>query len=393
MNLYRSLSGLMEVELTSAALPEALEKINALGIEIDFPQWKNDLTVRFRIRRNHYRPLKALAEKRGESLHIRRRLGLFWTGRALLCRPVLVTGFVLFWILSAYLPSRILWIRVEGNQSVPQHRILEAAETQGVNFGASRRGIRSERIKNGILSQIPQLQWVGVNTAGSVATISVRERAIWDEKEETSSFTQIVADRDGYILSGTVTRGTAMFHPGQAVSRGQVLVSGYIDGGFCIRAVRAEGEIMAQTNREMTVITPAECLFRTRKQSTKQKISLLLRKKRINLWKDSGIYDTTCDRMYKEYYITLPGGFALPVGLCWEEYTLWETSPSQQDQNAVHSQLQNISGRYLQQQMITGTIRSSSEKISLHHGVYMLQGRYVCEEMIGREQQIGEANE
>ena len=395
MNLWKSLSGQLEVELTSAELPEALAKINALGIEIHFLQWVNELTVTFRIHRGRYRQLKEITEKRGETLSVRRRLGIYWAGKTLMGRPVLVAGFLLLWILTAYLPSRILWVRVEGNHRVPRHQILEAAESQGVSFGASRRNLRSERIKNGILSQIPQLQWAGVNTAGCVATVSVRERALEDEDQEKIPISQIVAARDGYILSGTVARGTGMFQPGQAVRRGQVLISGYVDCDFCVRTVRSEGEIMAQTNRQITAVTPVQCVFRTEKKEVKQKISLLLRKKRINLWKDSGIYDATCVRMYKEYYITLPGGFRLPLGLCFEKYTLWETSVAEQEPGAVRSQLHNFSGRYLQQQMIAGTIRNSTEKLGQDHGAFVLKGYYICEEMIGREQpiQIGEGNE
>lgn len=395
MNFWKSLSGSLEVELTSAALPEAMAQINALGIEIRLPKWKNELTVTFRIPRRHFRRLKALAEKRGETVSVRRHLGIFWTGRLLLKRPVLTAGFLLFMCLSLYLPGRILWVRVEGNQHVPQNQILEAAESQGVCFGASRREIRSERIKNALLGQIPQLQWAGVNTAGSLAIISVRERTSVAEDPQEISYSQIVAVRDGYILSGNVTRGTPLFQPGQVVIRGQILISGYMDGGFCIRAVRAEGEIMAQTNRNLTAVTPAQCLVRTGNAGVRRKISLLFRKKRINLWKDSGIYDATCGRMYTEYYITLPGGFSLPVGLCLEEYTLRETVVTEQARDTVHSQLRHFSGRYLENRMISGTIRNRSEKLDLQHGLYRLQGQYICEEMIGREQsrQIGEANE
>ena len=97
--------------------------------------------------------------------------------------------------------------------------------------------------------------------------------------------------------------------------------------------------------------------------------------------------------MYKEYYITLPGGFALPVGLCLETYTFRETLVTEQDPDTVHRQLQAFSRRYLQQQMITGTVRSSRETLVQKQGVFMLQGQYVCEEMIGRERKIGETNE
>lgn len=395
MNLWRSFSGVLEVELTSAELTCALAEINAMGIEIRNLKWDHELCAAFQIRRDQYRLLKALSKKRGESLRIRRYLGLFWVGRSLAARPVLVAGFLLFLLLYGYLPSRVLWIRVEGNNRVSARQILQSAEELGVSFGTNRRNLRSERIKNGILSQIPDLQWVGVNTAGCVATISVRERSVQDMTEEKIPFSRIIAARDGYILSGTVVRGTGMFREGQAVEAGQVLISGYIHSDYCIRTVRAEGEIMAQTKREMTAVTPCSHRIRISECGVKRKISLLLRKKRIKLWKDSGIYDTTYDRIYKEYYITLPGAFRLPVGLAVEEYTLWETSLTEQDRESAYTQLQRFSDRYLQQQMITGIIQTRKEEFLPQDGALRLQGEYICQEMIGREQlkEIGEVNE
>ena len=43
------------------------------------------------------------------------------------------------------------------------------------------------------------------------------------------------------------------------------------------------------------------------------------------MFKDSGISDTTCVKMYSEDYLTLPGGFRLPVALVTDTYYLCET--------------------------------------------------------------------
>lgn len=394
MNLWRSLEGVVEVELTSAVLPEALSAINDRSLEIRSLQWQNDLTCRFLIRRSQMKKLAELAEKRGETLKVCSRRGLFWGMLAVIKRPVL-TGGLLFFMLATYLlPQRILFVRVEGNSQVPGRLILEAAEEYGVAFGASRREIRSEKVKNGILSEIPQLQWVGVNTSGCVATVSVRERSSAEEKSETYTVSRIVAARDGYILSGTVSRGTGLFQPGQTVQTGQLLISGYTDGGFCIRAGRAEGEIMAQTNRDLMAVTPEKCLLRMEDTGVKRKISMLIGKKRINLWKDSGIFPVTCGRMYEEYYVTLPGSFRLPVALCVDTYTQWDVVPSALEQKQATRQLEEFAGRYLRRQMVAGTVTGKAEQITIHDGIFALHGHYICEEMIGREQpeQIGVTN-
>ena len=394
MDLWKSLAGMVEVELTSAEPEIALGAINASGIDVFWVQQKSELTFAFQIRRKDYRTLTKLCEKRGETLRLLKKTGLYWTGKRLLHRPVLLFGMALFLAMVLYLPSRVFFIRVEGNVTVPARRILAAAEDSGIRFGASRREVRSEKMKNALLAAVPELQWAGVNTAGCVATISVRERTDHQTEQPQWEVASIVASRDGYILSGTVTRGNALFQVGQAVKEGQVLISGYTDCGICIQATRAEGEIMAKTSRCFEAVTPSEWSQRREAAEVKRKYSLLLGKKRINLWKDSGILDPTCGRMYSEYDVTLPGGFSLPVALCVEEYTVFETSLSEIPPDQAQSALTGFADRYLTGQMVAGEIRSRLETVSSEEGVYHLRGSYICVEMIGREQkeQIGDTN-
>lgn len=394
MDLWKSLAGMVEVELTSAEPEAALGAISTRGIEIFRVEQKGELTMRFRIRRKDYNMLAALCEKRGETLKLLRKSGLYWAGRQLLRRPVLLAGMALFLALVLYLPSRVIFIRVEGNVTVPTRQILEAAGESGICFGASRRQVRSEKVKNALLSAVPQLQWAGVNTAGCVATISVRERTDAQASRQEWEVTSIVAARDGYILSGTVTRGNALFQVGQAVKAGQVLVSGYTDCGICIQATRAEGEIMAQTNRTLEAVTPSQWVLRGEETGVHRKYSLLFGKKRINLWKDSGILDTTCGRMYMEYYVTLPGGFQLPLALCVEEFTSYVTGTAELPQSGAEEALTEYADSYLLQQMVAGEIRSRLQTVCLDGGIYRLKGSYVCVEMIGRVQreQIGDTN-
>ncbi len=394
MNLWKSLAGMMTVELTSAEPEAALDAINTRGIKIFHVEQEQELTFCFRIFRKDYGTLAALCEKRGERLRILRKLGLYWAGKQLLHRPMLTLGTALFLTLAFYLPSRVLFIRVEGNSAVPTRLILAAAEESGICFGASRREVRSEKVKNALLSAVPELQWAGVNTAGCVATISVRERTDTQSVQNTWEVTSIVAARDGYILSGTVTRGNALFQAGQAVKEGQVLVSGYTDCGICIQATRAEGEIMAQTSRDLEAVTPSQWQQRGEITQVRRQYSILLGKKRIILWKDSGISDATCDRMYMEYTLRLPGDFPLPLTLCVEEYTAYEMNAAELPQTEAEEALSKFAGQYLAQQMIAGVIQQRLETVHLENGVYRLRGHYVCVEMIGRvrQERTGDSN-
>jgi len=394
MDAWKSMGGMVKVDLTSAEPEEAIRAINAEEIEIFHIQRSGDLTRSFFVRRCDYQKTEAIAEKRGDSLRIVKRSGIYWTARGMLRRPVLLMGMVFLLVMVFYLPSRVFFVRVEGNSSVPARKILAAAEECGICFGASRREVRSEKVKNALLSAVPELQWAGVNTNGCVATVSVRERTEVRTPPQNRTVSSIVADRDGYVLSATVTSGNVLVQAGQTVKEGQLLVSGYTDCGICIRATHAEGEILAQTNRVFSAVTPAQWTRRTEIRDTKKRYGLLLRKKRINLWKDSGIWDGSCGRMYREYYVTLPGGFQLPIALCVEEYTFYETQADRLPQSKAEASLSSFAEGYLVGQMVAGRIERGQQHVSLADGCYRLDGKYVCVEMIGRVQreQIGDTN-
>lgn len=392
MGFWKSVAGLVEVEITSADIAAAFQTINVSGIPVYHVKQTGNLTSRFEIHRRDYQKLSALTKKRGEKLRICRKTGLYWSVKKLVKRPVLLLGLAILLGLIFILPTRVLFVQVEGNHAVPDNRILAAAEECGISFWASRREVRSEKMKNALLSAVPQLQWAGINTYGCFAVISVREKAESAAVQTEKQVASIVAARDGLIESITVTRGNALCTIGQVVREGQVLISGYKDCGIYIQATRAEGEVYGKTYRNLDTLTPSVYKKRGDVTQVKQKFSLLVGKKRIILWKDSGIWDTSCGRMYEEYYITLPGGFRLPLAFVRETFTFNEMCEIDTEQAAAENLLTAFADDYVSAQMLAGQILRKSESVFLEDGVYCLKGQYLCLEMIGRvrTEQIGE---
>lgn len=393
MNLWRSAGGMTDVLLTTADPEGTFSALTDLGITIEKLCQKDSLTYSFSCKRKDYKKASVVCKKRGNMLHIQKKTGLYWHIKGFLKRPVIVVVSVLF-LLVFWLPNRVLFVSVSGNNEIPGKQILEAAESCGVTFGASRKLVRSEKVKNALLEKLPQLQWVGVNTSGCQAVISVREKQLPDNDTENNFPASVVASRDGYLLSCTAEKGSLLVSPGQTVQQGQVLISAYTDCGLCVRVEQASGEIVAQTKRSVHCIVPR---FRARKidcGGIKRKVSLLLRKKRIFLWKDSGIWEGSCGRMYKEYYITLPGNFQLPVALCVEEYFPYQWTEAELEQNSAEAALRSFGMEYLHRQMMAGQIAGGDITVTQEPNVYRLAGEYTCLEMIGqlRQEQIGETN-
>lgn len=384
MSFWQSLAGEVSLELKCADPSYALSQLQEHGITVRKVRIADEFTICFRVNRQQQKAVKAVADKRGFELRIKSREGLFWLLPRLLQRPVLLFGTLLLICTGLFLPSRVLFIQVEGNSAVATRLILEAAAECGIEFGASRAEVRSEKMKNALLESLPQLQWAGINTAGCVAVISVRERQIPEATQGTVGVASIIAARDGIITSITATKGNPLCRPGQAVKAGQTLISGYTDCGFTIQAQRAEGEVYAKTERELTLITPTNQGVRGPSTVTEKKYSLIIGKKRINLYFGSGILDASCVKMYVENYVTLPGGFQLPVALVTESWTqaVSDTMPETETTWLSEAALEYLSG-----EMIAGQILSMEETISQEDGICVLHGRYACLEMIGQLRQ------
>lgn len=374
------------VRVTSANIWESIRLLNQRSISVFGIQQEDDLTFSFEVGRKDFLPLKQLLERRGDRVVLSQRTTLHAIQQSILHRPVLYSGLLFFFALSLFLPTRILAIQVEGNNSVPVRRILEAADEAGISLFSPCARVRSEKIKNSLLSAIPELQWAGVNTYGSRAVISVRERSASSQSaRDDQTVGSIVAQRDGIIQSVTALRGSIQCREGQAVKKGQVLISGFTDCGICIRAERADGEVYAQTLRTLQAVTPNLCQAKVQQQRQQRRYAIILGKKRINLWKDSGIWDSTCGRISREYRLKLPGGFSLPVALSCDTLEWYSAEEEAVDEEAAESGLSSFSQNYLSTQMIAGVITRSDEVTQEAPGIYLLSGQYVCSEMIGRE--------
>lgn len=385
MDLWHSLNGVVELEIISADPAHMLSALYEQGIPLSNIRHMDELTVRLQVKRQYVKKVIAHAEKRGEISKILSQKGLFWHFRGLSKRPALAIGFAFYLLLTVFLPTRIYFFRVEGNQNVPENLILELASQCGLSFGTERRQVRSEQVKNALLGAVPELEWVGINTAGCVATISVRERQAGGEVSQPLGVSSIIASCDGVIKEMTVTGGSALCTPGQSVRAGDVLISGYTDCGLTIRAERAKGEVYAVTNRELTFVMPEKSYARGARTRIEKNYGIIIGKKRINFFQDSGILDISCVKMYEENYLTLPGGFVLPIAIVTETciYTAESTPTAGEDECC--ELLSNLAQSYLREQMVAGMIMARREEFAQQEGALWLTGKYECLEMIGRE--------
>lgn len=372
----------LNLRIISADLSRFISACITGGILLENVIFEDDVTMQCRIPAKHYIALLHYCKTIPAEVNMCKKSGLLWDGLSVLKRPCLLFGVIVLVILNIWLPTRVLFVQVTGYQAIPANMIAESALKCGVGFGASRAHVRSEKVKNALLQELPQLQWAGINTVGCVATITVKERDISENNSETFEFGNIVSSMDGIILECTVEKGEKQCAVGQAVRAGQVLVSGYKDNGISISVSRPIAEIFAMTSRKCETVFPIISCKRQSLINTRVNYYLQIGKNYLNFNNSSRIYDGTCVKMYHKIVIELPGRFQLPIAIIKETCQYYTLSipdiEAQQDPEWIFNNQQ----MYLNSQMIGGRVLSSECKLERRDEIFVLHGRYRCVEMI-----------
>ncbi len=236
----------------------ATEKLINLAINRGIPLWDlvrglEKAIVKMDV--DSFFELRHLAKKTGCSIKIIRKAGLpFFYSRAFKRRGLVVGG--CFFIITLYLlSSLILFVAVEGTETLKEEQIRSLAGELGVRPGVWKAGLNKEELANEMILREPSLAWVGLNIRGTRLVIEIVEKV--PPPVENDMPGNIVAAKDGLVTEVMVIMGEACVQEGETVSRGQLLIEGVLipqspyevseDVGIPLPVpVHARGEVLAR---------------------------------------------------------------------------------------------------------------------------------------------------
>lgn len=321
----------------------------------------------------HARPLRSF---RGDFYGLKRR----WA---------LLLGLCIVIFAMAVLPRYIFLLDVEGCAQVPKEEILRVLAEEGVGFGTLGTDVNNEMLRNNVLRKIPELRWMAVNQSGMRATVLVAERT---EPEPTVDrrigVTNLIACADGIITGMNVLNGQAACKPGDAVTKGDVLISGLMDVERVTVPTRALGEVYADTRRKISVVTPQNRLRREPDGVAGRCFYLIAGRKRIKICGSSGIFMGDCVKIIRRVELRLPGGYPVPLALCTETY--YRTAPQELtlSEEAARTIFDDYLSRRIDRELVAGRVLTARSELQTDGGLYTLQGTYHCHEMIARSAEI-----
>ncbi len=221
--------------------------------------------------------------------------------------------------------SQVLWdIRISGNETMTIRQVRAELAASGFHIGMPLSELDVNQMEMQIQLDSERISWLSINMSGTVAHVEIRERVATPERVPLQP-ANLVARCEGIIESAEVYAGNTVIQLGQAVQKGELLVSGIYDSqAVGWRVTRAAGRILARTVHEFTVEIP---LVYEKKEYIGEPIcqkTLIFFEKEIKLFKNSSILGATCDKINNMDTFTAENGVGLPFSVRTERYLRYE---------------------------------------------------------------------
>ena len=378
------LQGYVRAKIKGASPEWALERLTQARAAFLEPVREDGVTISLLLLKKDVCKARAAAQKAMCELEIAAEYGLSKSLGGLFRRRAFCIALVLAMAASFVVPKFVFFYEVTGNETVPEEKILRAIKSLGVGFGTYGPSIKPQELKNKMLLLIPELQWFTVQQSGMRARIIVRERPERIEVEERRAPMDVVAAKDGVITSVFAYDGNCLCQPGQAVKKGQLLISAYLDLEFTTRVCAARGEVYAETLAQKTIVTPDTVRVKRPTGKKARTVSLLIGEKRQNIFSNGGNLTGRCDKITRTHMLTLPGGLELPIGLSVTQCVYYDTAAEPLAPETAEAQMQRQAETSVQQDMIAGQILDVTDGLSRQNGIYTYTASVRCEEMIAR---------
>lgn len=183
--------------------------------------------MRFEIRTSGYEALRTIAEENGYNLQVISKHGLP-VYKSIMKRRIGFMAGGLFFVIALYLISSFVWfVEVKGNERIPAERIIAATAKYGIRQGAPKWSFSRVEVEEQVLREIGDLSYIKIDVRGVKANIEVVEKIVVP-KNQISVCSDMVAARSGVVEEILVLDGQAKVEAGQAVAKGDVLISGTV---------------------------------------------------------------------------------------------------------------------------------------------------------------------
>ncbi len=248
--------------LTIEIIGESTEQFMNLCASYKKDVWGFERTsngVVMRVKLSEWKCLRSFAKRAGVRIKIKRKTGFYFLVCPLFHRWGLLMGAIVFWVVLSILSGRIWLFEVHGVTPGEEKEVLAILEQEGVGVGARSKTFDWATVRQTVLSKNPQISWMALNPQGSLLSVDISKTTNPPTMLSNQEPCNLTATRDGTIVELQVNTGKAVVKVGEAVVKGDLLISGAVEySNGCTVFTHASGRVMAQTKYQHEVFIPYE---------------------------------------------------------------------------------------------------------------------------------------
>ncbi|KUO51434.1 MAG: hypothetical protein APF76_13775 [Desulfitibacter sp. BRH_c19] len=205
--------------------------------------------IQFKIPLHDFWAIRSIVRQTSSKIKILDKRGLPFYWSRIKKRKLLIIGSMIF-VATMYILSSFVWfLDVHSHEElvlIEKDQIIEIADKSGLRAGIYKRSIDVEEVERKIISQIPEISWVGLEFQGTKVRIEVVERKLPREEYLDKDPKHLIATKDGIIQEILVLMGQPLIQVGDTVEKGQMLISGVIIPQIIDEQEETQEEIIPQ---------------------------------------------------------------------------------------------------------------------------------------------------
>ena len=345
---------------------------------------KNGYILYGKTKAKNYKKLRIPARKNGIKIKILRKNGLYFDLKKNKAKIGFAVG-IIFSLLFCAIMNLFIWeINITGNTDVSDEEIIKSASEMGLFTGTLSSKHFVQDIEWYILRENPKLASVEINIQGSVANIMINERE--EEPEMVSDDdvpTNIIASKYGVIRKINVFDGKEKVKPGDAVMKGDLLVSAvYEDRHNKLTLKHARAEVLAETDYFIEVRFPLSQVFYEINGVKSTSVEIIFLGKSIKLGGNENFQNET---ILKEFSFF---GIKLPIKLIITRYFSVKENNITYNFEEGKAKAYEILLKKEREELEDTEIISRKTREMIKNGEYIIFSEYVVIMDIAEEQQI-----
>ncbi len=339
------------------------------------------------VRAKDMKRLEELAAEHRLSTETVARKGVYYVTKGYHLRFGIIIGFFLSIALAAGLSDRVMLIEIGGNETVSEERIISLLEDTGIYIGSRISSVDLRRAERQILVMDKNIAWIGIRSTGSRVVVEIDEINDIPEINRKNTPCNIVAARDAQIKSVKVYNGMLIPMVGDAVKKGDVIISGVVDTkygrSFYVHSI---GEITGIYTEKMTFAQPLVCEEKT--------VSGEVTKKAVSFFGHRFVYssDGSVSGEYEYYEEEIPltlGKITFPISKIIMHYSLMENVEVTRTEQEAEMLIEERIARYENNFLSDGvTITDKTLDKNVTDSAVTITVTYTLEGNIGSERQL-----